>query len=153
MLVYTYVTISACDENNESIPPIWYVFQVSNCRPFSLYSSSCSHHCQKYVLFYVGLYVWSVVFIVLLPYRDGCGKALSNMTAAKRLHCHVGLWAWFDIQADCISLAPFKNIMASWHENAFRHGPLTRYVTLRVAHAPGMPGKFSPTPNSKEHAS
>ena len=23
------------------------------------------------------------------------------------------------------------------------HGPLTRYVTLRVAHAPGMPGSFS----------
>ena len=26
------------------------------------------------------------------------------------------------------------------------HGPLTRYVTLRVAHAPGMPGTFSPSP-------
>ena len=24
------------------------------------------------------------------------------------------------------------------------HGPLTRYIKLRVAHAPGMPGKFSP---------
>ena len=24
------------------------------------------------------------------------------------------------------------------------HGPLTRYVKLRVAHAPGMPGTFSP---------
>ena len=26
------------------------------------------------------------------------------------------------------------------------HGPLTRYVNLRVAHAPGMPGTFSPPP-------
>ena len=26
-----------------------------------------------------------------------------------------------------------------------RHGPLARYVTLRVAHAPGMPGTFSPS--------
>ena len=25
-------------------------------------------------------------------------------------------------------------------------GPLTRYVTLRVAHAPGMPGTFTPPP-------
>ena len=25
------------------------------------------------------------------------------------------------------------------------HGPLARYVKLRVAHAPGMPGTFSPT--------
>ena len=26
------------------------------------------------------------------------------------------------------------------------HGPLTRYLKLRVAHAPGMPGTFSPPP-------
>ena len=24
------------------------------------------------------------------------------------------------------------------------HGPLARYIKLRVVHAPGMPGKFSP---------
>ena len=27
-----------------------------------------------------------------------------------------------------------------------RHGPFTRYVKLRVAHAPGIPGTFSPPP-------
>ena len=27
-----------------------------------------------------------------------------------------------------------------------RHGPFTRYVKVRVAHAPGMPGTFSPKP-------
>ena len=32
------------------------------------------------------------------------------------------------------------------------HGPPTRYVKLRVAHAPGMPGTFSPPPISKETA-
>ena len=32
------------------------------------------------------------------------------------------------------------------------HGPLTRYVKLRVAHAPGMPGTFSPPPTTKETA-
>ena len=30
------------------------------------------------------------------------------------------------------------------------HGPLTRYVKLRVVHAPGMLGTFSPPPTSKE---
>ena len=30
------------------------------------------------------------------------------------------------------------------------HGPLTRYVNLRVVHAPGMPGTFSSPPTSKE---
>ena len=33
------------------------------------------------------------------------------------------------------------------------NGPLTRYVKLRVAHAPGMPGTFFPPPTSKETAS
>ena len=45
-----------------------------------------------------------------------------------------------------------------WHririEDAFSrlqcHGPLTRYVKLRVAHAPGMSGTISPPPTSKE---
>ena len=34
--------------------------------------------------------------------------------------------------------------------NRTMHGPLTRYVKLRVAHAPGMPGTFSPHPTSKK---
>ena len=29
---------------------------------------------------------------------------------------------------------------------SYFHGPLARYVKLRVAHAPGMPGTFSPPP-------
>ena len=33
------------------------------------------------------------------------------------------------------------------------HGPLTRYAKLRVGHAPGMSGTFSPPPTSKETAS
>ena len=33
------------------------------------------------------------------------------------------------------------------------HGPLARYVKLRVAHASGMPRSFSPPPISKETAS
>ena len=37
--------------------------------------------------------------------------------------------------------------------NCHRHGPLARYVKLRVAHAPRMPGTFSPPPTSKETAS
>ena len=30
------------------------------------------------------------------------------------------------------------------------HGPFTRYAKLRAAHAPGMPGTFSPPPTSKK---
>ena len=34
-----------------------------------------------------------------------------------------------------------------------QNGPLARYIKLRVAHAPGMPGTFSPPPTSKETVS
>ena len=33
-----------------------------------------------------------------------------------------------------------------YRECIHAHGPLARYVKLRVAHAPGMPGTFSPLP-------
>ena len=36
---------------------------------------------------------------------------------------------------------------------ALANGPLVRYLKLRFAHAPGMPGTFSPPPTSKETAS
>ena len=34
-------------------------------------------------------------------------------------------------------------------QSNFLHGPLTRYVKLQVAHAPGMPGTFSPAVDFK----
>ena len=33
-----------------------------------------------------------------------------------------------------------------YHQIPASHGPLARYVKLRVVHAPGMPGTFSPPP-------
>ena len=41
----------------------------------------------------------------------------------------------------------------NWQRLFAGHGPLIRYVKLRVAHAPGMPGTFSPPLTSKETAS
>ena len=41
----------------------------------------------------------------------------------------------------------FSSQRAGTAEKTFSsHGPLARYVKLRVAHAPGMPGTFSPLP-------
>ena len=42
---------------------------------------------------------------------------------------------------------------ASWFHPVAPNGPLARYAKLRAAHAPGMPGAFSPPPTSKETAS
>ena len=62
------------------------------------------------------------------------------------------------------SVIPYSKTNIFWHyiwlyscQNAIkkrsRDGPFTRYVELRVAHAPGMPGTFSPPLTSKETAS
>ena len=37
-----------------------------------------------------------------------------------------------------------QEIILRYQNNGCVHGPLTRYVKLRVAYAPGMPGTFSP---------
>ena len=36
------------------------------------------------------------------------------------------------------------------HANSGLHGPLTRYAKLRVVHATGMPGTFSPPPRGSD---
>ena len=58
----------------------------------------------------------------------------------------------------CLGLSVLKTRIPSCVENKiFRdielNGSLTRYLKLRVSHAPGMPGTFFPTPTSKETAS
>ena len=52
----------------------------------------------------------------------------------------------------------FYPLASHWLRFPFTHlrrinGPLTRYAKLRVAHAPGIPGTFSPPRPSKENAS
>ena len=47
-------------------------------------------------------------------------------------------------------------VLHQWRDNVLGihyNGSLTRYARSRVAHAPGMPGTFSPPPTSKETAS
>ena len=59
----------------------------------------------------------------------------------------------------CVSLKQclvmlVKPTLTFMHERHFiSNGPHTRYVKLRVAHAPGMPGTFFPPPILKETAS
>ena len=81
-------------------------------------------------------------------YRNAWGKwAASNNTPV--------VIALHRIQSDALQGAAYltKGIVGLsgrplWHvtHSALCNGPFTRYVKLRVAHAPGMPGKFSPPP-------
>ena len=54
-------------------------------------------------------------------------------------------WPWL--------LRSFVLLTMSRGSDSLFHGPLSRYVKLRVAHAPGMPGTFSPPPTSMETTS
>ena len=55
------------------------------------------------------------------------------------------LYTWITVYCICCG---FK--MVQQNNNQWWYGPLTRYVTLWVAHAPGMPGTFSLAVDSKE---
>ena len=60
---------------------------------------------------------------------------------------------WFPILVRhlYIESGPRYRWVTTWCDHIC-HGPLTRYVKLRVAHAPGMPGTFSPPPTSRDTA-
>ena len=65
-------------------------------------------------------------------------------------HCNEKLWCgrewsqWKELQATEVGTA--LGVLGNMY---FHHGPLTRYVKLQVAHAPGMPGTFSPAADFK----
>ena len=48
------------------------------------------------------------------------------------------------ISVESILEGPIRNKLSLGYWMAVCHGPLTRYAKLQVAHAPGMPGTFSP---------
>ena len=51
---------------------------------------------------------------------------------------------------ECVQCKVLPGHMQIQHSRDLEsHGPLTRYVKLQVAHAPGMPGTFSPTADVK----
>ena len=75
--------------------------------------------------------------------------------------CHLINIAFSKRQKEIISTSSFSHTFlyccirtkyANYIHNS-SYGPLTRYVKLRVAHVPGMPGTFSPPSTSKETAS
>ena len=53
---------------------------------------------------------------------------------------HIIIWMW------CMLMMNWKYFQCYDRLCYFGHGPHARYVKLRVAHAPGMPGTFSPPP-------
>ena len=63
-------------------------------------------------------------------------------------------WFWWPLCKFVTVPLPCGNLHWIYRESVsyrfvrkvWAHGPLTRYVKLRIVHAPGMPGTFSPPP-------
>ena len=60
----------------------------------------------------------------------------------------------YEIVSNLSCILQYATSMIKSCPTCIDHGPLTRYVKLQVAHAPGMPGTYIPPPPiSKETAS
>ena len=87
------------------------------------------HRCLRIVAKTVLAAMFFVCIQIVLSIITHCGGA--NMSASVRQHFHIDF---------CLMMFCFYVLI---------NGSLTRYVKLRVAHAPGMPGTFSPQLTSK----
>ena len=101
---------------------------------------------------------WEANYCSYLPYpkRRYMHTSLSTLCPAERLvylpqyvyaHRRSHLWGTNGYRESKVWLIHLN------HNETPKHGPLTRYVKLWVAHALGIPGMFSPQPISKDTAS
>ena len=80
-------------------------------------------------------------------------SGISKQSGDNKLYIHEVAWYFkVSLVASQITINKMTNEVTNWKflaaHPAFifidQHGPLNRYLKLRVAHAPGMPGTFSP---------
>ena len=79
---------------------------------------------------------------------SGNGEKMTTMlrtTFLNRIYVNIYTYIriWPQIWLQFVPKGPVCNRLPSYHPN---HWPLARYDKLWVAHAPGMPGTFSPPP-------
>ena len=97
--------------------------------------------------------MWGFIHVPMICLITGLGQWLAacwvqtvTWTTANLL----SIWSWIANFGEIwMALRNKKTFTKSDAKMAFTihyHGPFTRYVKLRVAHAPGMPGTFSPPP-------
>ena len=73
-----------------------------------------------------------LLFVVTFPFLGWMRYRVILSHAMNRLDCEIHIYIHI-----------YLNSNLRW---CYFHGPLTRYVTCRIARAPGMPGTFSPPP-------
>ena len=103
--------------------------------------------------------LWGLVYMYLRldwwinPFSNtNVGQGQTFETISRRPN-NVSQWHICTWRRVCMCACMLMNANILFHVFLPSNGPLARYVKLRVAHAPGMPGTFSPPPTSKETAS
>ena len=87
--------------------------------------------------------VW-VITTRVFPHRHDCGQWVVSPRVYKPVHLRIKSVLSSDLATPSLVSLHICLVVA------LHHGPPTRYEKLRVAHAPGKPGSFSPPPTSKE---
>ena len=93
--------------------------------------------------------------IYIIPYRKHHSISFTTCTTLLSIPSYTTTTLQHQLSDDpcflsaIIFFIQFVSKVTAWSSN----GPLTCYVKLLVAHAPGMPGTASPPPTSKETAS
>ena len=86
------------------------------------------------------LYHWTAINLKHHPLQLSCRR--NNLDFRQQGITWI-IWTINDLLGrQGIHVIKFQLTLTTWF---YTHGPLTRYVKLRVVHAPGIPGKFSPS--------
>ena len=113
----------------------------------SIFISSNHRNCNWFHMIHYTTYylVLSNAYMCKYMLRETGRRRVTNknMCTIWRVYWHM----------KCQSTRYHMNIYVERDRMRSLHGPLTRYVKLRVVHAPGMPGTFSPPTTSTETAS
>ena len=98
---------------------VWLWYEVEDMREKASYNSKCL------------IIEITIIYGFTLPFR--CNKPVVPAT-------YYGSPVRLTYISSCLIPPAVKFYLSCWKQS---HGPLARYVTFRIAHAPGMPGTFS----------
>ena len=123
---------------------------TSYCRNYGVFDKMLI--CLKCIWLHQTILVCGCIYVPMNCLITGCANGLPHVGCK---HLHEPQLAYCQLDSEALILVKYewhyesRRLTKSGAKMAFKiqyHGPLTGYVKLRVAHAPGMPGTFSQPP-------
>ena len=142
----TFTHIAICASYKNTLPVYlynqWFVYTGHNRQNqkklLIQYGKQVLSLCKVHYIFIKAFEIWRTTIRINQDYVREIWKHVHEQI------CQRGDHKWAQIKSEC-----WIDISMHWQlvpkvEHDTLHGPLTRYVKLWVAHAPGMPRTFSP---------